>query len=62
MNNKSLGGRLLMGLVTLATGNERYGVLSIAVLFVAGFVALLFVPNAEAARQETPPVPGADGR
>ncbi|MBC8611967.1 MFS transporter [Massilimaliae timonensis] len=40
-------GPALMGLATLLTGNARYGVLSIAVLFVLGFVILLFVPNAE---------------
>lgn len=45
-------GPVLMGLATLITGNARYGVLSIAVLFVLGFVVLLFVPNAERAKTE----------
>lgn len=46
-------GPALMGLVTLLTGNERYGVLSIAMLFIVGFVALLFVPNAEQSARES---------
>lgn len=38
-------GPVLMGIFTKLTGNSRYGVLSIILLFAAGFVALLFVPD-----------------
>ena len=38
-------GPLLMGIFTALTGNSRYGVLSILLLFIAGFVLLLRVPD-----------------
>lgn len=38
-------GPLLMSLITLLTGNANAGVLSVAALFIAGFVILLFVPE-----------------
>ncbi len=44
-------GPLLMALFTTLTGNSRYGVLSIAVLFVAGFVTFCFVPDVEKGRK-----------
>lgn len=44
-------GPVLMGVFTRVTGNSRYGVLSICILFVAGFVILLFVPDASGVAQ-----------
>ncbi len=38
-------GPILMGVFTKITGDSRYGVLSIILLFIAGFVTLLFVPD-----------------
>ena len=38
-------GPLLMSVITLLTGNSNAGVLSIAVLFIAGYVIMLFVPD-----------------
>lgn len=40
-------GPVLMGIFTKITGNSRYGVLSIILLFIAGFITLLFVPSVE---------------
>lgn len=40
-------GPLLMGTFTAITGNSRYGVLSILILFIAGFILLFKVPNLE---------------
>ncbi|MDH5484786.1 MAG: MFS transporter [Gammaproteobacteria bacterium] len=38
-------GPVLMGSVALLTGNHRYSILSIALLFIIGFVVLLFVKS-----------------
>lgn len=38
-------GPFLVGIVTQMTGNSSFGVFSLAVLFVIGFVILLFVPD-----------------
>lgn len=40
-------GPLLMGFFTMLTKNPRYGVLSIVLLFVAGFITFIFVPDVE---------------
>ncbi len=40
-------GPVLMGVFTKLTGNSRYGVLSIILLFIAGFITLLFVPSVQ---------------
>lgn len=40
-------GPLLMGVFTTITGNSRYGVLSILILFIAGFLLLLKIPDLE---------------
>ena len=40
-------GPLLMGIFTTITGNSRYGVLSILILFIVGFVLLVKVPSIE---------------
>ncbi|MEJ2363776.1 MAG: MFS transporter, partial [Deltaproteobacteria bacterium] len=43
-------GPILMGLVSLLTGNPRHSILSIAVLFVAGAIILCFVDEKQGAR------------
>ena len=40
-------GPLLMGIFTTITGNSRYGVLSILILFIVGFILLVKVPSIE---------------
>lgn len=45
-------GPVLMGVFTKITGNSRYGVLSIILLFAAGFIALMFVPDVGTQREE----------
>lgn len=45
-------GPFLMGFFTQMTGNSRNGVLSIAILFVLGFIVFLFVPNIDKKAKE----------
>ncbi len=44
-------GPFLLGIVTLMTGQQRYGVISLVVLFAAGFILLRKVDEQEAARE-----------
>ena len=43
-------GPILMGLVSVLTGNPRHSILSIAILFLAGGIILYFVDEKEGAR------------
>ena len=41
----SVSGPFLVGLITQMTGSSAFGVFSLVILFIIGFVVLLFVPN-----------------
>ena len=41
----AITGPLMMGAVTQVTGNSAYGILSLAVLFIMGWIVLFFVPK-----------------
>ena len=45
----SVSGPILVGLTTQLTGSSAFGVFSLVILFVIGFVVLLFVPNSSTA-------------
>ena len=45
----SVSGPFLVGVITQMTGSSAFGVFSLVILFVIGFVVLLFVPNSSTA-------------
>ena len=45
----SVSGPFLVGVITQMTGNSAFGVFSLVILFIIGFVVLLFVPNSSTA-------------
>jgi Permeases of the major facilitator superfamily len=51
----SILGPLMIAVFTTLTGSSRYGVASIVVLFVVGFILLLFVRNIDKKATEEPP-------
>lgn len=53
----SIFGPLLMGIVTQTTGNIRYGILSLGILFILGLVFFLKVKPAERMREPEVPHP-----
>ncbi len=48
-------GPFLVGLITQLTGNTSYGVFSLVILFLIGFIVLFFVPNVTASEQDYAP-------
>lgn len=49
----AFAGPLLVGWITVLAASQRVGLSVVAVLFVIGFILMLFVPRAEVARLET---------
>ena len=45
----SVSGPFLVGVITQMTGSSAFGVFSLVILFIIGFVVLLFVPNSSTA-------------
>jgi MFS transporter, UMF1 family len=49
----AVSGPFLVGVITQMTGSSAFGVFSLVILFVIGFVVLLFVPNSSTAPSAT---------